>query len=350
MKVLKYFALLLLLLCGCENCPTSNEDLAQNTIFFNTKALNSEKSKIFSISSNSNNLKFRGNGKIFSAPSAANNIAVLEEGENNFKELFLKNIKSGDKTLLLKESATIKIDKPVISPKSDFIAYQGGERQLFIFPFKEQISYLISNDFLTNSIPSFSPNGEYLAFFEKQDESERVKLKVLKAKNNIEVVLDYIFEYGLPDYSGNFVPNWSADSKSIFFSMEIHSELFTLNYVNLEEKKLSSIPVDFVGVINPAVSSDKELVAFTGIDGNIYLFDYKNENALPEILVKKRNNLEFCNNSLFSNDNSVILYSRYENSEMLEFSASLEIVDLKSKKISLLMNNIEYAFWNSYAK
>jgi len=67
-------------------------------------------------------------------------------------------------------------------------------------------------------------------------------------------------------------------------------------------------------------------------------------------VVEKKFINEFCDNPLFSKDNNVILYSRYGNSEMLDFSANLEIVDIKSREISLLMNNIQYAFWNLYAK
>jgi hypothetical protein len=44
-----------------------------------------------------------------------------------------------------------------------------------------------------------------------------------------------------------------------------------------------------------------------------------------------------CDNPLFSKDNNVILYSRYNNSAMHDFSANLEIISIEDKKISLLM-------------
>ncbi len=348
--ILKILFLIIILVTSCENCPTSSEDLLANTIFFNTKPLNTEMSKIYSISTGSTNLKHRGDGLVYSAPSKDFNLAILETNENNIKELYLKNIKNGKKTLLLRESATIKIQKPVISPQSEYISYQGDGRQLFIFPFNEQISYLISNSFLTNSIPSFSPNGEYLAFFEKHSEFTSTKLKVIKSNSSGEEVYSYLLDYELPAYSSNYHLNWSADSKIVIFSSEIHSELHTINLCDVIEKKVSSIPIDFVGVINPAISINNEYFAFTGKNGNIYLYDYKDENAIPEVLVEKKYINEFCDNPLFSKDNNVILYSRYGNSEMLDFSANLEIVDIKSREISLLMNNIQYAFWNLYAK
>lgn len=348
--ILKILFFIIILITSCENCPTSNEVLHENTIFFNTKPLNTEMSKIYSISPSSSNLKHRGDGMIFSAPSKDLNLAILETNENNIKELYLKNIKTDKKTLLLRESQTIKIQKPVISPYRDFISYQGDGQQLFILPFNEQISYLVSNSFLTNSIPSFSPNGEYLAFFEKHSEITSTKLKIIKSNSNGDEVYSYILDYELPVYNGNYHLNWSADSKFVVFSTEIHSELHSINLCNVVEKNVTSIPIDFIGAINPSISSNNKLIAFTGKNGSIYLYDYKNQNAIPEVLVEKRIVSEFCDNPLFSKDNNVILYSRYNISAMYDFSANLETISIETKKISLLMNNIQYAFWNLYAK
>ena len=198
-----------------------------------------------------------------------------------------------------------------------------------------------STKFLTkdgaNSQPSFSPDGEKIAFVHAKDllgKKSSSELKIISLKDEaITIVLE--------DDNYNYNPSWSPDSNSIIYASR-HDSQTDIWQLNLTDKSKKKISQDNTYKSNPVLSPDGKWILFTqkatkdSID-ELYLLPLGGGETIR--LTNTANFLEKPKNPTWLPDSSGVIYSSL---------VTLVVIDLQGQIVGQInlagLNNVMGVF------
>lgn|GEM_PF-2622614 len=265
---------ILVLFEGCNLCPNDPDDSSlQDEILI---SYNSQNGKSILVLSNISNFSFR---EIIFDISSHSSIAengdfcyIIKNYKDIYSALFIGNIFSKSRKIIEIENQIFSIINPVISPKSNAIAFSGGKGQLYLWinNISTKTTYIdkITNNFLESSIPVFTNDGKYLCFLE-QSQNE-IKLSVIDILKPDEIVQEYNF-YGQTRLFGQDTRISITDDNKVFFIAN-DENAFYLNLIDLKSNKSTkyALSKSVIQLHTGEISKDGKTAILVSNDGVIW--------------------------------------------------------------------------------
>lgn len=339
-------------LTSCNLCPNSpsNEEPGNNAYFtFQTK------SNSFAIlKCNLNDFSFSEileNAQNYSRPAQNGDISPIKMNEK-LTELYLGNVNSKNFIKIESENSIYTINKPVISPKSNKVAFGGGSNQLYLWvnDLNSNSNYIekVSSSFYDNSIPTFTNDGNYLVFIEKIEEAG-IRIKVVETESIDNTIYEKEFFGHFPVTNGINQLSTSDNNKILFTSTNGTDSY--LNIVDLfnstsEQIKLNSS----LGSTNAKISPDGNYVILISNDGNLWGLPLQNSER-KFFQISNNENCEYYLDFDWNKDSNKIIAFRKNCNDASSGSVGYLInLKLSSDNIELeseiyLCNDILTGFW-----
>ena len=151
-----------------------------------------------------------------------------------------------------------EILNPTWSPDSRFVAFSalvGGLTDIFIYELQSGNLKRMTNDPFADLYPSWSPDGRRIAFSTERFSTDLTLLNV----GNLDLALmnpETEEIQKVPGFSGakNINPQWSADSKSLYFLSD-QNGISNIYRIDLESQKINEVTNVYTGVCGITESS-----------------------------------------------------------------------------------------------
>ena len=327
---------------GCDVCDLGeSKDKDANDIFFSAVSLNGSVPGIYAVSPDGTNLReIIKDGILYSGPSRNKTLIFLREKVN--VDTVICTVKTNGDSLFIDNTISKKynlIEMPVISPDGkNFTIYVGGGKLFKIenMFFGQEATF----NFYEGTEPSFSPDGNYLAFYERNGLLGPILIKVVRTDFPKTVVYERSFERLLNPMQGNATIDWSDDSR--FLTYAVNDTDATTDIIYIKEIGGNSdkeLKISGIGAKMPSLSPDKTKVVFASRDGNIWvrtIDDGKYKNMTEET----DTTIEYNLYPQWINDGKEIFYTKYYRDDTGRFSGTLEIVSYPSKRRMVLSNGV----------
>lgn len=274
--LLKIFGVMLFvaILGGCNFCPNNPDNSNyQDELLI---SYNSQSGKSILVLSNINNFSFQeiiSDISVHSSLADNGDFCYIQKNYKNYSSaLFMGNVFSKTQKLLEIENQIFLIINPVISPKSNAIAFSGGKGQLYIWISNPttKATYIdkITNNFLEKSIPVFTNNGKYLCFLEQSP--NELKLSVVDIQKPDEVILEHIF-HGQTQIFGQDTRLSITDMNKVFFIANDENNFF-LNLIDINANKATkyALPKNALQITTGEISRDGKTALLISNDGVIW--------------------------------------------------------------------------------
>jgi Tol biopolymer transport system component len=344
-----------MLFSSCDTCNnTGPEGVNINEkIYYTAISANNPIPDIYSINKDGTSVtKLISNGIVFSSPSNNSQVCFLRKGTDGSGELYLFDIEKSTYQLIAKENNLFEIAFPVLSSDGSKIAFNAGSNKLLVYKnIANPIFNQISGKLLSGSIPSFSPDSKKLAYYEKVTD-QSFSVKIIDADNTdiISILFSKELNGIIMSEEGNASINWSKDSKSIIFSVQIESNsiLYIYNIETGNEVKFNFNSSEF-SINQPAISPDSKFAVFSNNDGNIWIINLNDELRYSQITKNTAGNK--CLNPQWSDDGNTICYNLFSDfSNGLYSNLMLAEVEFNGnfaqpKLIMILSNYVYKGFW-----
>lgn len=267
--------------------------------------------------------------------------------------LFMGNIFTKNQKLLEIENTIFSIINPVISPKSNAIAFFGGNKQLYIWlnnPINKT-SYIdkLTNKFSENTLPLFTPDGQYLCFLEQ--ESNGLTLSVVDINKPDETVKKINF------FSQNIIFGQEArlsiteDNRIFFITSDDNN--FYCNLIDLNNTAIVKYEISksVIQIIKGEISSDGTKALLVSNDGVIWCASFKGVNFKLFQITQLDNCLKY-NDVRWKKGSKVFIAFRtncdntYENTKKLYLVSLDENNDeIKLGSVTYFSSNVVNAYW-----
>lgn len=341
----------------CEPTDTNSNGNKDNRIYFTAFSLNLNNPVIFSCYEDGKDIKeLINNGIIYSSPSDNGKICFTKyDSISGTKWLYLSNIDGSEEKLLAKENDLFSYGNPALSPDGKFICFNAGNKNLIVLDIAKTVFNQISFKLSNNTKPAFSPDGKKLAFFEDAADNKSFKLKVISAENTDVITELYSVQLNgkLQSQNNENSISWSSNSINLAFSYQSDvNDLIKIIDVNNGSQTEFAFVSNAIGVVNPAVNNQFNVVCFSGRDGNIWI---RNLNIDDKRLfqITKAESDENYSNPQWSSDGKNILCNVSNNSEINMSYSNLITLSIKKEdeissmtKSSMISNNVMNGFWN----
>jgi hypothetical protein len=328
---------------GCDVCNVGeSKDNDATDIFFSALPLNGDTSSIFAVSTDGSGLrKIANDGVLYSGPSRNKTIVFLKEHAPVDTLLYYMktNGDSLDKSTIT--SAYNLIANPIMSPDGRNVAIFIGNRQLILVGNMIFVQWASFN-FCEETIPSFSPDGRYIAFYEGSSLSGPLTVKVVSTNDPNNVIYHRDFSFGINPWKGETGIDWSADSRIIVYMLS-DSGSDIINIDEISGGKSNQLIISGIVAFMPVLSPDKSTVAFSARDGNIWLETIVNERNYK--LTDADTTMEYNLYPQWTSDGKNIFYTHFFKDEAgNKFGGNLEIIDVRSLRRMVLSNNVFRGF------
>ena len=164
-----------------------------------------------------------------------------------------------------------EIEKPVISPDGKmvaFVAEENGQFTLFVSRVAGGARLRLTNDTSTESSPTFSPDGDRIAFARRRPGDKQTEICIIPTLGG-----DVI-----PIIGGAYSPAWSPDGKHLAFIRSQLGEPLAIvisDPAGGDQRVLSTADATYPFLEDPAWSPDSKTIAFVrntgGVAGDIWL-------------------------------------------------------------------------------
>jgi len=347
-KILLFFLCVsLLALQGCPDCsnPIDNS-ITDSDIIFSGKSLNGNNPGIFSVKLNGDNLtEIIEYGMVFSQVSTDNNIVFWSKRNNNNDNLQMFNIVSGKIFNLIDEGSFPNINYPVISKDGRHIAFFSGFSEVVIGtggPAWDAKSYEVC----PNTIPVFSPDGNYMAFLEGDSLEAPLRINIVSSDDPGVLIDKKELSFGIIGQRGEATLDWTHQD-IIVYCYTVHDKL---DHVGVwypdDDTRSYTINVANEGAFNPIVSPDKSKIVVIDRRGNLWKRSLTSDTlGFPWEQLTSVGQNEYILYPIWSKDGNSILYTKRFKTNLDKFSGNLEILDLKSERTRVICNNIYRGFW-----
>lgn len=340
---------LFLALNSCNDCTGTNptDSDTTNYIYFSSIPINSDKPNIYRTSVEGLSIKeIVKNSILYSAPSKDKKLCYVSINEQNKKALFTCNINGGDIKQISADDFWQTLEQPVISPDGRYIGVYTGFNDLYVATSNGSFWRKVTSNYYRSSLPSFSFDGNYLAYYESISLSEPWKLKVVKTSNLQEVVYEKSFSTGINQWFGDFLINWSKDNKKVFFSAVNNNLNDIICVTDISTMQEEELEIKYLGSAMQNIYLEENLITFVGKDGNIWARDYQGNN----IQYYRYTNSDTTEVNLypnFSKNGKNILFNRYFRDDYGLLKSSLMLFVKNSNRIINLCDNAFRGFWSN---
>ena len=346
---LAYFSLIVVLLnSGCNVCNNGIVAVQDSQIYFSAMPLNGTTPSIFGMSLNdyAPNEAVK-DAQLLSMPSQNGILVFFRQKSNGAKVLYRCKLNGDSIVQFVADNYYSAVDMPVISNDGHWTAfYRGGDTLLIDKDFN--LTKDASLNYCIGSISSFSPNGNYLAFFEGNYLSGPITVKVIDI-NNSTPISAIIFQKTISSGFGE-VPyasiKWSSDGKMINYIIDGGIYIDTIaggsKFYNLGK----------INTLSFALSPDNRSLAYIADDGNLKKRNFSDTVIITQ-LTEIDSNYEYIDFPEWSLDGKKIILTSFHKNESTanKYRGALEIVDIETKEKQELCNNVWKGFWNpSYIK
>ncbi len=356
-KYIKFFLLIFLLqfIISCDTCDcidNNSHTISYNNIYLTAKSLNNN-SWFCLLFSDGEITRLANNSQLFSTLSDNGKLALLlYEYDKNTKKIILRDLNGDTSGIEVCNSNILDYQYPVLSNNGEHILYNINN-ELYLWNYNNQsgsayLELLTSNFCFNNTIPSFSYNGQYIAFIEKLNSS--TTLTIVKTKEPEYTLLKkeiYIEQNKFTEIK--WMPNKNAfyfilnDTTAYYYDIENGEQIITFgNKTNL-------------GVTNLDISADGKYIVFLNLKNELWLKNTTTNGFFK--LLSKINNNDFSNPK-FNYDNSKLMlfcHTKLVNSDIKNKTGDLYLLELnfqnnipKVTNSILLFNNVSTAYWGRY--
>jgi len=172
-------------------------------------------------------------------------------------DLYSVDIKKGSETRL---TFGLRASQPTFSPDGEKIAFvknEGGNSNLYLLDLNTRDAFPLTNDYdgLTqNFSPAFSPDGEKIAFTSFRKRQRDIYLLKLKDKLITPLTLDKADDRS---------PVFSPEGSEIYFTSDREDGIFNLYSINLKTGKMKRYTRVDGGVFEPAISLNGKSIALS---------------------------------------------------------------------------------------
>jgi Tol biopolymer transport system component len=334
---------------GCDPCTGTNpeENNSSKYIYFSSVPINSTLPNIYRVNYDGTRIiEILKNGIIFSPPSKDNKICFLRNMDDSKKAVFICNTNGENLKQISADDFWKTLDLPVLSPDGKYIAVYTGNNDLYLATSNGSYWRPVTSSFFRNSLPSFSPDGSLLAYYESKSLAVPWKLKVVNTSKLQDVVFEKSFSIGLNQWYGDATINWSSDGKKIFYvatNDNLKDVIWVKDLINGEEEEFE---IDYIGATMPNSNLKDNLLAFVGKDGNIWTREYKSTDVKYNKYTSS-DSLEINLYPNFSGDGKKIIYNRYFKDDYGLLKSSLMLFDINSRNFLYLCDNAYRGFWGN---
>lgn len=331
--------------CGCDPCKINGPDNAKfHDIYYDALPLGGNSPEIYGVNFDSTGFsRLVENGILFSEPNNEGMMAFYRNKAGGSNALLYMNLANRKENLIVDESAFPSIRFVVAATNSKKILFADG-KDLYFFTIEGTGDVLLTSGFCTGTLPSFSPDGNYFAFYIGNKTDSALQLLVYNTNDPTGgPVMKADLVNGVASQRVNLEIGWTPDSKSVVFSAfnsSISNDMIVKVISNGSETKISD---DNFGAVLPIISPGLDSVCFAGADGNIRIKNIRNGKLWK---LTEAGPDEYYSYPRWSPDGEKILFIRFPRITATEFSGTLEVFNLKSGVRSILGNNIARAFWN----
>lgn len=340
---------------GCNLCPNN-----PNGSDYQDELLISYSSQ------NGNNILVLSNASSFSFKEIISEIAfhsasadngdfcyIRKNYKNSNSAMFLGNIYTKSQKLIEVENQIFSLVNPVISPKSNAIAFSGGKGQLYLWINNPttKTTYIdkISNTFLDNSIPLFTSDGQNLVFLEQ--EQNNIILSIIDIKKPDEVIKRFYFYDQAPIFGQITRLSITEDRKVFFISNDEYK--YYLNLIDISNNTISKneIAKSAFQIITGEISWKGNIALLVSVDGIIWAVNLKNTNIKIYQLTEFDNCLKYVDLRIQKSNNQFIAFrtncETNQSSDKKLYLVSLEDKneEIKISKITYFSSNVVNAYW-----
>ncbi len=337
----------------CDPCSGtgSGDNIANGSIYFTAAPLNSDTRSIFKIEPDGREFnEVLPNSIIYSPPSANGLILFMRGSQTADDTLFIRNLKNGEE-FNLEEGVLEDISYPVLANSGQKVAFvKGGTELSFIDePMQAVINERrVTDNLLRESLPVFSPDGNWLAYVEERYWNPELRLTFY---NTVSKQSEYHRLLGKTkkDLSGELTLDWSEDSREVVFSITTDSTS-VIHIYDFRDDKDRTFRVDKLGAFQPDIAPlQYNRVAFTSRDGEIWIMKPDTNNPELKKLTTKEDDDELNERPHWSPKERMILYHNVLPLEEGEFKARLKVINLDENfnflNSILLSNKVFKGFW-----
>lgn len=356
--------LILVSIVSCDLCTgiDNGGNDPEEEIYFSAIPENSEYPNIYKIGSVGESVKnIISNGIIFSPPSTNGKIAYIRinELDGNKNYLLVSNYDGTDTRLVATDNDIMKINYPVISPNGKYLNFNAGNNRLFYFDLNTWSAFnQITGILASGCIPSFSNDSKYLAFVDGDGVSLPYTIKIVTTDSPDVLNIVYQKTLGNVKFTGSLDNNikWSADSKSIIYSLSNNNEdLVCITDITNSTERVIKIPNDEIGGNSASLAPNNDFISIAGKDGNIWIV-FVATNELKFSKVTDTGGFEKYSNPKWSTDGNKLTFSSTSQFDTgiysslicseIQFNSVLAI----TTKSYILSNNVYQSFWNYSSK
>ncbi|TAL68717.1 MAG: hypothetical protein EPN82_09610 [Bacteroidetes bacterium] len=327
---------------GCDTCnPGEGEIKDANDIFFSALSLNGSTPSIYAVSPNGNNLReIVKDGVIYGGPSRVKKFVFLREKSGIDTVLYIATTDGSDSISRATFSDIYKqLTVPVISPDGKYVSFYIGNGEVRIIA-NLSFQQTATTYFYEGTEQSFSPDGKYLAFYEKDGIFGPIHIKVVSSDHPTEeIYYNRQFETLLKPIPGNATIDWSDDSRLIAYSCGDSEKTTDIIYIkDVFGNNDYELKVKGIGAFMPSISPDDSSVAFAARDGNIWVRKIDEEKFFQ--ITKVDSTIEYNLYPQWTNDGKEIFYLKYYRDDAGKFGGSLEIINVQTRRVMVLSNNV----------
>lgn len=329
-------------------CDSGDGPGGSNSIYFTALTVNTDKPSVFSISPEGDDMQtVIEDGIIFSGPSKDGKLVYLAKDYNEKDIIYTFNIRTGDRKALIRDIDIFEkgLSFPVISPDGIWVSFIGGSNSMYLKPDTSAFAYRVTSVLYENCLPSFSPDGRYIAYFEQSSKSFKLRITNISADNRVDVFSKEFLE---GDLNHNKQPTvaWSNDGNKVIYSVRVDTTDF-LYFHDIVSGTETIYEMKNIGASMPDFSSNDDfMIVFVSNKGELWTRQLDSADPDFKMLVSSG---EFDINSFpfWSDDGISILYHNYFILDDQQYQATLNIYKFSDGigENLILSNNVYRGFW-----
>ncbi len=332
----------LVLNCGCDTCsPSRPDDSKDFEIYYDALPLGGSDAVIYGVNHSKPGFGWIGNGMLFSAPNSDGIIAYTSQKGGLADALMYYSLGGGKSGKIVDKSAYPGISFVIASPGSRKVLFADGS-DLYFFNMDGTGDYQLTSGLCPGTLPSFSPDGKYIAFFTGTSTDSAMKLLAYYSDNPAgNPALSADLPFGAGKFHKYIGITWSPDSKSVVYTRSsggISKDLIFKEIISGSENIAGD---DNFGASQPVISPGLDTFCFACSDGNIRIKRIS-DGKIWRITAAEAG--EYYSGPQWSPDGEKILFIRFR--ENISGGGTLEVFGLKTGKTIIIGNNILRAFWN----